>query len=162
MKFQMNGALTIGTLDGANIEIMEEVGRENIFIFGLNSDEVNVIKQNGYNPYRYYDSEPDLKHVIDMINSNYFSTFEPEVFRPIFDSLMLNGDQYCLLADFANYIKCQGEVSELFRNKDEWIRKAILNVARSGKFSSDRTIRQYAEEVWGIKPVHIQPPDIEV
>lgn len=161
MKFQLNGALTIGTLDGANIEIMQEVGEENIFIFGLTADQVFELKNNGYNSYFYYDNNPQLKRVLDLINSDYFCTFEPQIFKPIFDALVYHGDKYCLLADYDSYVNKQKEVSQNFLDKQNWHRKALLNIARSGKFSSDRTIRQYADEIWKVKSVPIPQSDFD-
>jgi starch phosphorylase len=154
MKFTLNGALTIGTMDGANIEIREEVGEENIFIFGLLADEVVQLKSEGYNPKKYYESNKMLKRVIDMISSDFFNKDEPEIFKPIIESL-LGIDYYCLLADYQSYVDAQDRVSELYLDKDEWTRKAILNVARVGKFSSDRSIKEYAEKIWNVKPVKI-------
>ncbi len=154
MKFALNGALTIGTMDGANIEIREEVGDENIFIFGLLADEVVKLKQNGYNPREYYENNKDLKRVIDMISSNYFNRNETGIFDPLIEELM-NHDYYCLFADYQSYIDMQKKVSKLFRNADEWTKKSILNVARIGKFSSDRSIKEYSDKVWNIKPVKI-------
>ncbi len=148
MKMALNGALTIGTLDGANIEIMQEVGDENIFIFGLKADEVSVTKSNGYNPWDYYNSNPELKETLDMITSGYFSIEEPGRYQAIFDNLLNKGDQYLLLADYASYIQTQEHVSGLYKDKEEWSRRAILNVARMGKFSSDRSIREYADNIW--------------
>lgn len=148
MKMALNGALTIGTLDGANVEIMQEVGDENIFIFGLKADEVSVTKSNGYNPWDYYNSNPELKETLDMITSGYFSIEEPGRYQAIFDNLLNKGDQYLLLADYASYIQTQEHVSELYKDKEEWSRRAILNVARMGKFSSDRSIREYADNIW--------------
>ncbi len=156
MKFALNGALTIGTLDGANVEMAEEIGEENMFIFGLKSEEVVALKQKGYNPYEYYHKDPELKLVIDMIAVNYFSKDEPGIFEPIVKSLLQDGDTFCLLADFRAYMDTQDKVDELYKTPEEWTRKAIINVARMGKFSSDRTIIQYAEEIWKIKPVHIE------
>lgn len=161
MKFQLNGALTIGTLDGANIEIMQEVGEENIFIFGLTADQVFELKNNGYNSYFYYDNNPQLKRVLDLINSDYFCTFEPQIFKPIFDALVYHGDKYCLLADYDSYVNKQKEVSQNFLDKQNWHRKALINIARSGKFSSDRTIRQYADEIWKVKSVPIPQSDFD-
>ncbi|HJV34761.1 MAG TPA: glycogen/starch/alpha-glucan phosphorylase [Geomonas sp.] len=161
MKFALNGALTIGTLDGANIEIMEEVGKENIFIFGLTAAEVAELKERGYNPREYYNGNTELKRVIDMIATGFFSPGTPDLFTPLTDSLLNHGDHYMLLADYASYVSCQERVGELFRQKDEWARKAILNAAGMGKFSSDRTIKEYAEEIWGIKPVDIIPSAVE-
>lgn len=152
MKFALNGALTIGTLDGANIEIKEEVGDENIFIFGLKSDEVREIKSKGYNPKSYYENNPELKKVLDMMNNDYFNKNEPGIFKPVFDNLM-NNDAYLVMADYESYVKCQLNVEQQYKDRQNWIRKSIINTARAGKFSSDRTIRQYAEEIWNIKPV---------
>ncbi len=154
MKFALNGALTIGTMDGANIEIREEVGDDNIFIFGLLADEVVKLKQNGYNPREYYENNKDLKRVVDMVSSNYFNQNEPGIFDPLIEELM-NHDYYCLFADYQSYIDTQKKVSKLFRDTDEWTKKSILNVARIGKFSSDRSIKDYAEKVWHVKPVKI-------
>lgn len=150
MKFQLNGALTIGTLDGANIEMMEEMGRENMYIFGLNSDEVSNMHHNGYNPYYYYESNPELRGALDLIKSNYFNVLEPGIFDEIVDMLLYGGDKYCLLADFESYSNAQNYAANEFRDKKLWAKKSILNVARAGKFSSDRTIKQYADEIWKI------------
>lgn len=155
MKFSLNGALTIGTLDGANIEIMEEVGRENIFIFGHTEEELQNIRCKGYDPKSYYDNDDELKQVLDQIRDGYFSPQHRDMFAPIFNSLIYGGDSYCLLADYRQYIECQESVSELYKDHSEWTRKAILNVARMGKFSSDRVIQQYANEIWGISPCPI-------
>lgn len=154
MKFALNGALTIGTMDGANVEIREEVGDDNIFIFGLLSDEVVAMKKSGYNPREYYEKDPELKRVIDMMEHNYFNRLEPGLFKPMIEGLM-NIDYYLLFADYRAYIDCQDRVSELYKNKDEWTRKSILNVARMGKFSSDRSIMDYANNIWKVKPVKI-------
>ena len=153
MKLALNGALTIGTLDGANVEIRDEVGADNIFIFGLNTDEVTEITSKGYNPWDYYHANEELRQALDMIGSGYFSQDEPKRFRPIIDALTTGGDQYLLLADYAAYIACQEKIDALYRNPEEWARKAILNVAGMGKFSSDRTVREYAEKIWGVKAV---------
>ncbi|HQS37813.1 MAG TPA: glycogen/starch/alpha-glucan phosphorylase, partial [Methylotenera sp.] len=147
MKMALNGALTIGTLDGANVEIMEEVGAENIFIFGLTTPEVAEVKANGYRPSDYYHSNPALKQVLDMIADGYFSVEEPTRYRNLVDSL-LHHDQYLLLADYASYIETQDKVSALYQNQDEWVRMAILNVANMAKFSSDRAIADYAKNIW--------------
>ncbi len=155
MKFALNGALTIGTLDGANIEIMEEVGAENMFLFGLKTPEVKALKESGYNPREIYENEPEIRQVIDMIRSGYFSPSEHRLFEPIIESL-LSRDQYLLLADFNDYVRCQREVDRVFKTKKEWTRRAILNVANMGRFSSDRTIQQYADEIWQAKPVEIK------
>jgi glycogen phosphorylase len=156
MKFALNGALTIGTLDGANVEMAEEIGEENMFIFGMTAEEVVFLKQAGYNPCEFYNADAELRQVIDMIAGNYFSKSEPGIFDPIVKSLLENGDVYCLLADFRSYMETQDKVDTLYKNPLEWTKKAILNVAGMGKFSSDRAIIQYANEIWKIKPVHIE------
>lgn len=152
MKMALNGALTIGTLDGANVEIKEEVGDENIFIFGLTTPEVAAIKANGYNPWDYYHANHALKEVLDMIGSGYFSAEEPGRYQAIFDHLLKNGDNYLLLADYASYIDKQDQVAQVYKDQEEWSRRAILNVARVAKFSSDRTIGEYADNIWKVKP----------
>ncbi len=153
MKMALNGALTIGTLDGANIEIGEEVGDENIFIFGLTTQEVADLRARGYNPWEYYNGNPELKQALEMIGNGFFSVEEPERYRAIYENLTWNGDHYLLLADFASYIACQERVNALYQDQDEWARRAILNVAHMGKFSSDRTIQEYADKVWNVKRV---------
>lgn len=150
MKFAANGAITIGTLDGANVEICEEVGDDNIFIFGMKTDEVAALKESGYHPMDFYQANGELKRVIDMIHDGFFSPDEPGLFRPITDSLLRGGDQYCLLADFADYVSCQERVSEAYKDQDHWTRMSILNVANQGKFSSDRTIDDYAKRIWDV------------
>lgn len=155
MKFTLNGALTIGTMDGANVEIREEVGADNIFIFGLLADEVMKLKSNGYEPRYYYEKDAELKRVIDMIAGDYFNKNEPGIFKSIVDSL-LNVDYYCLLADYRSYIKTQEKVSELYKDLDKWAQKSILNVARIGKFSSDRSVHEYAKNIWKVKPVKLK------
>ena len=153
MKMSLNGALTIGTMDGANVEIHDEVGAENIFIFGMRTDEVAQLAASGYNPWHYYDNNPELKQVLDMINNGYFSPEDHDRFKPIFNALTYHGDHYMLLADYASYIDSQQQVENLYRDQDAWMRKAILNVANMGKFSSDRTIREYSEHIWNAKTV---------
>jgi len=155
MKLALNGALTIGTLDGANVEIRDEVGEENIFIFGLTVDEVEKQKQNGYNAREYYDNNPELKQTLNMIGNGFFSPENADLYTPIIDMLLNQGDHFMVLADYAAYIDCQEKVSELYKNETEWTKKAILNVANMGLFSSDRTIAEYAKEIWNIKPVNI-------
>lgn len=154
MKFAANGALTIGTMDGANIEIREEVGEDNIFIFGLLAEEVVELKAKGYNPRKYYDSNPSLKRVIDMIASNYFNPKEPGIFNDMINGLM-NVDYYCVFADYQSYIDTQDRVAQEFLNKEEWTKKSIYNVARIGKFSSDRAVSEYARKIWNVKPVKL-------
>ncbi|HIJ94744.1 MAG TPA: glycogen/starch/alpha-glucan phosphorylase [Desulfuromonadales bacterium] len=151
MKYSLNGALTIGTLDGANIEIMEEVGRDNIFIFGLTTEQVNGLKDAGYHPQDYYRHNRELQQAIDMINDGTFSLGDNTVFRPIVDALV-GIDTYLLMADYASYIACQDQVDKLYQHPFEWARVSILNTAGMGKFSSDRTIAEYASEIWDIKP----------
>ena len=153
MKLALNGALTIGTMDGANIEIHNEVGADNIFIFGLSTDEVAQVRTNGYRPMDYYYANHELAQVIDMIGGGYFSPEEPDRFKPIVDNLLTHGDHYLLLADYASYIQAQHAVEAAYKKPSDWIRKAILNVANMGKFSSDRTILQYASQIWHADPV---------
>jgi starch phosphorylase len=153
MKLALNGALTIGTLDGANIEIGNEVGEDNIFIFGLTTGEVAALRASGYRSADYYHANGELRQAIDMIASGYFSPEEPDRFKPIVDNLLAHGDHYLLLADYSSYVVCQKEVETAYRDQDQWTRKVILNVANMGKFSSDRTIGQYAEQIWNAKPV---------
>jgi starch phosphorylase len=154
MKFSMNGALTIGTMDGANIEIREEVGADNFFLFGLSAPEVYSLKTQGYRPMDYYNANRGLRDVIDLIRSGFFSRGDAELFRPLIDGL-LHHDPYLLLADFQSYIDCQAQVSEAYGQPERWTRMSILNTARSGKFSSDRTIREYCADIWRVKPVPI-------
>jgi starch phosphorylase len=154
MKFSMNGALTIGTMDGANIEIREEVGADNFFLFGLTTPEVYALKARGYRPLDYYNGNQGLRDVIDLIRSGFFSRGDQELFKPLIDGLLYQ-DPYLLLADFQSYIDCQNTVSEAYRDTDRWTRMSILNTARSGKFSSDRTIKEYCDGVWHARPVPI-------
>ncbi len=156
MKFAMNGALTIGTLDGANVEIREEVGAENFFLFGLTVEQVKELKRRGYDPWEYYRQNRELKGVVDAIAGGIFSPGQPRLFQPVVDSLLNGGDPYLCLADFASYVHAQEEVSRVYLDPERWTRMAILNVARTGKFSSDRTIQQYADEIWGVSPVKIR------
>ncbi len=150
MKFMMNGALTIGTLDGANVEILDEVGNENFFLFGLNVNEVNAKKTEGYNSYEYYKSNPLLKKAIDQLSGGYFSEGNTELFKPLVNNLLWD-DRYMVLADFQSYFHCQEKVSKAYLDKENWTRMSILNVARSGKFSSDRSIAEYARDIWDYK-----------
>ncbi len=155
MKFSLNGALTIGTLDGANIEIKEEVGDDNIFIFGLKSEEVSDLK-GSYNPINLYNSDTQLQRVIELISEGFFSRNEPGLFKPIIDSLLYQGDRFFVLADFKSYIECQEVVSEAYQDTETWTRKSIINVANMGKFSSDRTIEEYSKEIWHLKKVEVE------
>jgi starch phosphorylase len=154
MTFSMNGALTIGTLDGANIEIREEVGADNFFLFGLSTEEVFAAKARGYHPLEYYNGNQALKDVIDLIRSGFFSRGDAELFRPLIDGLMYH-DPYMLLADFQSYVDCQEKVAAAYRDPEHWTRMSILNTARSGKFSSDRTIREYCRDIWHAQSVPI-------
>jgi starch phosphorylase len=155
MKFSMNGALTIGTLDGANIEIREAVGTENFFLFGLTADEVKAVKASGYDPRRFVDADDELRDALNLINSGAFSPEDPGLFRPLVESLWYN-DEYLVLADFRAYAACQDAVDEAYCDQDGWTRTSILNVARIGRFSSDRSIREYAEKIWGVRPVAVK------
>ncbi len=153
MKMSLNGALTIGTMDGANVEIHDEVGAENIFIFGMRTHEVAQLAAEGYNPWYFYDHNPELKQALDMINSGYFSPDDHDRFKSVFNALTYHGDHYMLLADYASYIDAQQQVEALYRDQEAWMRKAILNVAHMGKFSSDRTIREYSQQIWNARTV---------
>lgn len=155
MKFALNGALTIGSLDGANIEIREAVGTDNFFMFGLTAEQVLNLKNQGYNPRDYYHNNAELQEVIDRLASGYFSVNEPQLFQPIVDSL-LNRDEYLVLADYQSYLNCQEQINQVYQNQDQWMRMSILNVARMGKFSSDRTIREYAKDIWQVQPVKVE------
>jgi starch phosphorylase len=154
MKFCMNGALTIGTLDGANIELREEIGAENFFLFGLSVEEVVALKSRGYRPMDYYAANQHLREVIDLIRSGFFTRGDTTLLQPLMDNL-LHVDPYMLFADFASYIECQDKVSAAYRDPERWTRMAILNTARSGKFSSDRSIREYSRDIWRVQPVPI-------
>jgi len=153
MKFTLNGALTIGTLDGANVEIREEVGEENFFLFGMNA--MAIMRMQGENcPRRYYEQDPELRQVLDQLSDGHFSAGDRELFRPIVQNL-LEKDRFFVLADYASYVKCQEMAGKTYLDPDRWTRMAILNIARAGKFSSDRAIREYAERIWGISTVEI-------
>jgi starch phosphorylase len=155
MKFSMNGALTIGTLDGANVEIREEVGADNFFLFGLTTDEVDRTLADGYRPWDIYNGNLELKGVIDIIGSGMFSHGDRSTFQPLIDNL-LRQDPYLLLADYAAYIACQERVSAAYRDSAHWTRMSILNVARMGKFSSDRTIAEYCRDIWKVTPTPVE------
>ncbi|KAL0266508.1 UNVERIFIED_CONTAM: hypothetical protein PYX00_009023 [Menopon gallinae] len=158
MKFMLNGALTIGTMDGANVEMAEEMGEENIFIFGMNVEEVENLKREGYDAYKYYNSNPELKQCIDQIQSGYFSPNNPDQFKDLAD-ILLKYDRFFCLADYDDYIKCQDRVSQTYMEPAKWVKMAINNIASSGKFSSDRTISEYAREIWGVEPSYDKLPD---
>lgn len=153
MKFMLNGALTIGTLDGANVEIREEAGDENFFLFGLKAEEIIRMRQS-YNPRQYYDQNEELRQAVNQISGGYFSNNDPQLFQPIV-SILLRNDNFFVMADYDSYIRCQERVNRAYKDEEHWTKMAILNVARSGKFSSDRAIREYAEKIWKIKPVNL-------
>ncbi len=159
MKLALNGALTIGTWDGANIEIAEHVGEDNIFIFGHREEELHKLAQDGYNPWTYYDNDPELQQVLEAIRINSFDPTQPALFMDLFDDLTRHGDPFFYMADYRQYVEAQEKVETLFRDKEAWAEKAILNVARMGWFSSDRTISEYAEKIWGIEPLCIPDPE---
>ncbi|CAL7964237.1 Glycogen phosphorylase [Gammaproteobacteria bacterium] len=154
MKFAMNGALTIGTLDGANVEMREEAGAENFFLFGLNTDQVLELKSKGYNPRDYVNANSELRMAIELINSGCFAN-DANLFRPLTDSLLYH-DEFMVCADFESYVECQDQVSKAYNDKPRWAKMSILNVARMGKFSSDRAIQEYCDDIWKIKPVQIE------
>jgi len=155
MKFSMNGALTIGTLDGANVEIRQEVGPENFFLFGLTAEQVYDLRAKGYNPIETYNRNAALREVMDHIASGSFSKGNPDIFRPLADSLM-HHDHYMLFADYQSYVDCQDQVSTAYRDQANWVRMAILNVARMGKFSSDRSMEEYCRDIWKVKPLRVK------
>ncbi|MGF1569819.1 MAG: glycogen/starch/alpha-glucan phosphorylase [Nodosilinea sp.] len=155
MKFSMNGALTIGTLDGANVEIRELVGEENFFLFGLVVEEVMALKASGYNPWDYYNGSTQLKEVIDLVNSGFFAQGDGSLFRPLTDKL-LHDDSFMLMADYQSYIDCQDRVGAAYKDQEHWSRMSILNAVRMGKFSSDRSIRDYCTDIWKVSPVPVE------
>ena len=158
MKMAINGALTIGTYDGANIEILDAVGKDNFFLFGKTEEELGTIKRQGYEPSTYLDRSAPLKAALDMIDSGYFSPDDPGRFKPLVNSLLHEGDPFMLLADFESYLEQQRAVDQLWLDPEGWTRKAILNIARTGRFSSDRAIETYAREVWEISPRAVLHP----
>jgi starch phosphorylase len=160
MKMALNGALTIATLDGANVEMMEAVGRENMFVFGLTADEVTSRRAGGYDPRHHYNSDSELRQALEMIGAGFFSPDSPEMFAPLVRALLDHGDYYMLLADYRPYVETQEEVSRVFRTPDEWARRSILNTARMGRFSSDRAVMEYARRIWNVKPLG-EPYDAE-
>jgi starch phosphorylase len=161
MKFTLNGAMTIGTLDGANIEIRDRVGAENFFLFGLTAPEVNQLKAQGYHPWDYYNANPTLKEAIDQLASGYFSQGQADLFAPLVDSLK-NQDNFMVLADYQAYIDCQKQVSHVYHDAERWTRMSILNTARVGYFSADRTIHEYAQDIWHVHPVTVQVDEAEI
>lgn len=154
MKFMMNGALTVGTLDGANIEIRDEAGHENFFLFGLTAEQVDRVKREGYRPAQYAEGNGELRETLDLISGGYFSRGDRQVFRPLVDNL-LNSDPFLVLADYADYVACQERVSGAWQDPVRWTRMSILNTAHSGKFSSDRAIGEYCERIWNISPMRV-------
>ncbi|MBV9678674.1 MAG: glycogen/starch/alpha-glucan phosphorylase, partial [Acidobacteriaceae bacterium] len=159
MKFALNGALTVGTLDGANIEIRDAVGHENFFLFGMNAEQVHALKAKGYDPGQYYNSHAELKEALDGLASGRFSRGDEKLFRPLLDSL-LHQDPYMLLADYGSYIECQDHIDKVYADGDRWTRMSILNTARTGGFSSDRAIREYCNEIWRVGPVPVNLTDM--
>ena len=155
MKLSLNGALTIGTLDGANVEIKDAVGDENIFIFGNTVQEVEALKRNGYNPYDFYNNDWELREVINWLRSDYFTPGEQDAFAPICDSLLDHGDPFMVLADYADYVRVQSLVDKAYADPKKWAKMAIINTARMGHFSSDRTIGEYSKNIWKLKPVKV-------
>ncbi|HHZ78178.1 MAG TPA: glycogen/starch/alpha-glucan phosphorylase [Deltaproteobacteria bacterium] len=155
MKFILNGALILGTMDGANIEIAEEVGAENFFTFGLSSDEINSLAESGYNPRVSYQNNPELREVLSMINTGYFNRDKPHLYNDLYNSLVFE-DKYMLLEDFASYVECQQRVMKTWADTEKWTKMSILNTAASGKFSSDRTIAEYAKDIWELEPVTVE------
>lgn len=155
MKFALNGALTIGTLDGANVEMLEHVGEDNIFIFGNTAEQVEALRANGYNPRSYYEQDAELHQALTQIATGTFSPGEPNRYSNLFDSLVNLGDHYQLLADYRSYVDMQDRVDEVYSNQDDWTRRTVLNIANMGYFSSDRTIQEYADEIWHIEPIKL-------
>jgi starch phosphorylase len=151
MKFMMNGAITIGTLDGANIEILEEVGDENFFMFGLTAAEVEETRRH-YNPEGVITADENLKRVLQLLQSGHFNMFEPGLFEPIINAVKSPGDPWLTVADFASYIMAQEQAAQAYRDKDRWNRMSIINSAKSGRFSTDRTIAEYNRDIWGLEP----------
>jgi starch phosphorylase len=155
MKLALNGSLTIGTLDGANVEIRDEVGEENIFIFGMTVAQVEALQASGYRPWDIYQRDEELRAIVDWLGSDYFAPGEHAPFSAVHHSLISGGDPFMVLADYRAYSDCQARVDQAYRDTARWAKMAILNTARVGKFSSDRTIREYADEIWNLKPVPV-------
>jgi starch phosphorylase len=156
MKFMMNGALTLGTRDGATLEMAEEVGEENVFLFGLTAEQV-AASAAWYSARWHYENEEETRAALDLIFSNHFSRCEPGVFEPIREALLVRGDRFMHLADLRSYLAADRDLVALYADPMAWARKALLNVAASGKFSSDRTVSEYAARIWGVKPCPIAP-----
>jgi starch phosphorylase len=153
MKLALNGALTIGTLDGATIEMRDHVGAENMFIFGLTAEEVAARRAAGYQPRRVFDANPELKRTLELIESGFFSPGRPDDAKPVINRLLSDGEPFLVLADFADYAAAQDRVDALYLNEDAWSRKAVINCLNMGYFSSDRSVREYADRIWAVKPV---------
>ena len=159
MKFMLNGAPTLGTMDGANVEIVEEVGAENAFIFGLTADQViNYENNGGYDPMQYFNNDPDIRNVLMQLINGYYSPQNPEMFRDIYDSLLNTrssdrADTYFILKDFRSYADAQKRVMEAYKDEEGWAKSAILNIAHAGKFSSDRTIQEYVDDIWHLDKI---------
>ncbi|CAH8874541.1 unnamed protein product [Trichobilharzia szidati] len=161
MKFMLNGAMTIGTMDGANVEMCEEMGRENMFVFGMTVEQVDALHKRGYRPQEFIDREPELKQCLEQIRDGYFSPENPDQFKDIYNSLAFD-DRFLLCADYADYLRAQQEVEEAYKDEQRWSKMMLMNIASSGKFSSDRTIRDYARDIWGVEPSTIKlPPPFE-
>jgi starch phosphorylase len=156
IKFSMNGALTIGTFTGANIEIREEAGAKNFFLFGLTAEEISNIKSHGYNPILYYNANPDLKEAVDLISSGFFSQRDINLFKPLIDSLLCR-DEQMVLTDYQSYVDCQDLISKAFKDREKWAKMSILTVARMGKFSSDQSICEFNKKIWHATPLKIDP-----
>jgi starch phosphorylase len=154
MKFMLNGALTIGTLDGANVEIRDEAGAENFFLFGLTTERADQLWREGYRPEREVERNPELAQALELIAAGTFSHGDRDTFRPLLDSLR-NADPFLVLADYADYVACQGRVDAAWQDEEHWTRMSILNTARAGKFSADRAVREYCENIWSTRPVRI-------
>ena len=155
MKFAMNGALTIGTLDGANVEIRERVGGENFFLFGKTVEEISALKQAGYRPWDVIQSQPELAEAIRLVEIGHFSNGDGDLFRPLLDNLT-GSDPFFVMADFADYLRAQDEVSRAWSDRQHWNRMSLLNTARSGFFSSDRSIREYCQSIWNVQPLNVE------
>ena len=156
MKLSLNGALTVGTWDGANIEIAQHVGEKNIFIFGYRTEELAELRRKGYNPLTYVNKSKDLQKVLEAIRNNTFDPSQPDLFKDLYNDLTEHGDHYFYLADFEAYVKCQAKVAELYANESAWAEKAILNVARMGWFSSDRSIQDYCDSIWHLERTPVE------
>ncbi|MBE3123847.1 MAG: glycogen/starch/alpha-glucan phosphorylase, partial [Planctomycetes bacterium] len=159
MKLALNGALTIGTLDGANVEIREAVGAGNFFLFGKTVEAIDVLRQSGYNPWDFYHGYPDIRRLMDYFQSHFFNLEQPGLYRPLWEAIMEQGDHFLLLPDLKSYLLCQQKVDDAWRDPDKWTRMCIMNIANTGRFSSDRTIQEYAAEIWNVRPC---PVDLAV